>query len=375
MLKTKVTKLPGSIVEIEGELDADIFESYFPKALKRIGEHVELDGFRKGKVPESVLLSKVPEISILEEMAELALSEHYPKIVAGETQGEKIDALDVIGRPEIAITKLARKNPLGFKIKTAVLPEIKLPDYKATAKKIISETPEAEKNIIVSDEDLENTITDIRKSRAPKIHMAEGAEPHVHKEGEEHPVLDTKNPVSNTQADTPELPEFNDDFVKGLGPFKDVEDFKTKLRENINLEKENQQKEKTRLKIIERVIDESTLEVPEILIEVELDKILYRMESDITQMGLKFEDYLKHLNKTKEDLRKEFRKDAEKKAKFSLILNEIAKAEKITADPELVAKEVAAILEQYKEADPERAQMHAENVLTNEKIFQFLESQ
>ena len=74
-------------------------------------------------------------------------------------------------------------------------------------------------------------------------------------------------------------------------------------------------------------------------------------------------------------MRKEFRGDAEKKAKFSLILNDIAKAEKITADPEQVATEVAAILEHYKDADPERAQMHAENVLTNEKIFQFLETQ
>jgi FKBP-type peptidyl-prolyl cis-trans isomerase (trigger factor) len=99
------------------------------------------------------------------------------------------------------------------------------------------------------------------------------------------------------------------------------------------------------------------------------------MESDITQMGLKFEDYLKHLNKTTEDLRKDFRVDAEKKAKLALILNEIAKEEKIIADPQLVAKEVAMILEQYKEADPERAQMHAEDVLTNEKIFQFLENQ
>ena len=99
------------------------------------------------------------------------------------------------------------------------------------------------------------------------------------------------------------------------------------------------------------------------------------MESDITQMGLKFEDYLKHLNKTPDDLKKEFRKDAEKKAKLGLILNEIAKAEKIVADEAEVAKEVAAILEHYKDADLERAQMHAESVLTNEKIFQFLESQ
>jgi len=350
-----VKKLPKSEIEIEGEIEAPIFESYFSKALKKIGETMKLDGFRKGKIPENVLLSKVPEVRILEEMAQLALNEHYPKII----EDEKIDA---ISRPEISITKLARNNPLGFKIKTAIMPEIKLPNYKAIAKKIISEITDEEKNITVSDEDLENTIMDIRKSRAPKVHMADV---HEHKEGEEHKDEEIKE----------ELPEFNDAFVQALGPFKNVTDFKEKLKENIQLEKESLQKEKTRIKIIEKIIEDSQIEVPEILIEIELDKILYKMESDITQMGLKFEDYLKHMNKTVEDLRKDFRIDAEKKAKLALILNEIAKVEKITADPEQVANEVAAILEHYKEADPERTKMHAENVLTNEKIFQFLESQ
>lgn len=351
-MKIIVKKLPKSEVEIEGELDEDIFESYFGKALKKIGENLKLDGFRKGKIPESVLLSKVPEINILEEMAQMALNEHYPKIITEQ----KIDA---ISRPEISITKLARKNPLGFKIKTAVLPIIKLPNYKNIGKDIISKITDAEKNILVTEKDLEDTILDIRKSRAPKKHMGE-------------PLL-TKERVP--KAGEVELPEFNDDFVRTLGSFKDMADFKTKLKENIKLEKINQQKEKTRLKIIEKIIDESEIEVPEILIEIELDKILYRMESDITQMGLKFEDYLKRLNKTKENLRSEFRTEGEKKAKLALIFNEIAKIEKIVADQGLVAKEVAIILGYYKDADPERAKMHAENVLTNEKIFQFLENQ
>ena len=354
-MKTSVKKLPRSEVEIEGELDAETFEGYYKIALKKIGENFELDGFRKGKVPENVLVSKIPEVHILEERAELALSEHYPKII----EEEKIDA---ISRPEISLTKLARKNPLGFKIKTAVLPKISLPDYKMLAKKIISQITDKEKDTSVTEEDLENTILDIRKSRAPKVHMAE---PHEHKEGEEHTHEEAKE----------ELPPFDDDFVKALGPFSDVEYFKAKLKENIKLEKENQLKEKTRVKIIEKIIDESTLEVPEILVAIEIEKILTRMESDIAQMGLKFEDYLKHLNKTREDLRKDFRGDGEKKAKLSLILGEIAKAEKIIPDEIQVEKEVEHILEHYKEADPERARLHAESVLLNEKIFQFLENQ
>ena len=363
-MKITVKKLPKSEVEIEGELESEVFESYYKQSLKKLGERVKLDGFREGKVPESVLLSNIPEMQILEEMAQLALNEHYPKIL----EDEKIDA---ISRPEISIVKLARNNPLGFKIKTAILPEIKLPDYKDIAKKIISKITDKEKNIEVTEEDLENTIMDIRKSRAPKVHMTNTTPPDLPLSGEDSSVPPDKGESKGVE---PELPEFNDEFVRALGPFKDVADFKDKLKANIKLEKENQQKEKTRLKIIEKIIDDSKMDIPEILVNIELDKILYKMESDITQMGLKFEDYLKHLNKTAEDLRKEFKTDAEKKAKLALILNEIAKAEKIVADEQLVAREVAAILEHYKDADPERARIHAENVLTNEKIFQFLEN-
>src|SRR3989338_119242 len=345
-MKITVKKLPKSEIEIEGELESELLENYYSPALKKMGATLELPGFRKGKIPDNVLASKVGDMRVLEEMAELALSEYYPKIIEQEK-------LDVVGRPEISITKLARKNPLGFKIKTAVLPEIKLPDYKKIAKKVLGGITEAEKRVTVSDEDVENTIMDIRKSRAPKKHVTEEAK----------------------EAEKEELPELNDAFVQTLGPFKGVADFKVKLRENIKLEKENQVKEKTRLKIIEKIIEDTEVETPEILIEAELSKIMYRMESDITQMGLKFEDYLKHLNKTIADLRKEFRNDAEKKTKLGLVLNEIAKTEKIVADETEVAKEVAHILEHYKDADPERARMHAENVLTNEKIFQFLETQ
>lgn len=352
-MQIDIKKLPKSEIEIVGELDATSFEAYYARALKKIGENVKLDGFRDGKVPESVLSSKIPEISVLEEMANMALNEQYPKIL----EENKIDA---ISRPEITILKLARNNPLAFKIKTAVLPPIKLPDYKKLAKKITSDLTDKEKDTSVTDEDLENTILDIRKARAPKINMKDVPDK---AEGEE------------AKLPEPELPEFTEEFVKGLGPFESIEDFKTKLRENLKIEKTNTLKEKTRIKIIEKIIDESEVELPDILVEVELDNILHKMESDITQMGLKFDDYLVHLNKKREDLRKEFRTDGEKKAKLALILNEIAKVEKIVASDEAVAKEVAHILEHYKEADPERARMHAENVLTNEMIFNLLENQ
>ena len=143
----------------------------------------------------------------------------------------------------------------------------------------------------------------------------------------------------------------------------------------MKLEKENMVKEKTRIKMIEAIIEKTEVEVPYILIDVETNKIIGRMKDDIAQMGLKFEDYLKHLQKSEEDLRKDFEKDALQRAKLALVLAEIAKLENIKPEEADIEHEVAHILEHYKDADPERARMHTENVLTNDKVFKFLETQ
>jgi trigger factor len=97
----KITKVSGSKIEITGTVPAVQFESFRKKALENINNEISIDGFRKGKIPENILISKVGDMTILEEMAELALSVSYPKMVIEEK-------LDVIGRPEIQITKIAK---------------------------------------------------------------------------------------------------------------------------------------------------------------------------------------------------------------------------------------------------------------------------
>jgi FKBP-type peptidyl-prolyl cis-trans isomerase (trigger factor) len=236
------------------------------------------------------------------------------------------------------------------------MPEVDLGDYKKTSKEVNNEK---EEEIQVTDEEVENTILDIRRSRAPKVDMTKMTEEDIKKIEE--------NKDSN-------LPEFNDEFVRALGPFENTEDFKEKLKENLKLEKTNQAREKKRLKIVEKILEDTKVEVPEILTNMEVDKILARMESDIANMGMQFEEYLKHLNKTREDLFKEFTPDGEKKAKLGLILNKIAKVESIVADAEEVEKEVAHIMEHYAGADKDQVRIYAENILTNEKIFKFLEA-
>jgi len=119
----EIRLLPGSEVEIIGEIEADVFEDERDHAIRHLSEDIKIDGFRPGKAPEKVIIDKIGERNILDKMAVLVLQREYPRIIAEK----KIRA---IGQPTITITKLARNNPLGFKIKTYVMPEVELPDYK-----------------------------------------------------------------------------------------------------------------------------------------------------------------------------------------------------------------------------------------------------
>ncbi len=351
-MQTTIKKLDKSEVEITGTMPASDFEKYEDKALSVIGARLELPGFRKGKAPAAVIKEHVTEMMILEEMAEQALSAAY----AGIIEDNKIDA---IGRPQIAITKIAKGSDLEFKIITAVLPEMKLPDYKTLAKKH-AENPDFKKEIPIDEAQVEKTILDLRKMRA---HQAMPA--HEHQDNEEaHPELTEE-----------ELPAFDDTFVKSFGDFADTEAFKNKIRENLKTEKETEQKDKLRLAIVEELVAGTQGEIPEILIESETDKILYRLQADITNMGFKFDEYLIQVGKTEEELRNEWRADAEKRAKLQMIIHTIADKESIKPTEEELEKEVQNILTAYKDADPIRARAYVENMLENEKVFQFLENQ
>jgi trigger factor len=352
-MTTTINKLEKSEVEIISSIPTETFASYETKALARAGERMEIPGFRKGKAPTDILKQNINEMMLLEEMAELAIYDAYPKIL----EENKIDA---IGRPEIMITKIAKGSDLEFKIKTAVIPQITLPDYKKIAKEE-NIKDEYKGEVIVEEKEMAKVIDDLRKMRANKNMPV-----HEHVEGEAHDHPEIKEE---------DLPAVDDEFAKSFGKFENVEEFKNKIRENIKIEKETQKKDKQRLAIIEKVVADTKVEVPEILIASEIQKMMYKLEADITNMGFKMEDYLKQINKTPEDISVEWRPDAEKRAKLELIIHNISVAENLKPTDEEVEKEADMITKMYKDADPVRARAYVEQILTNEKVFAFLSSQ
>ena len=343
-----IKKLDKSRIEITGSIPSAVWEKFRTQALKNINESVTIDGFRKGKVPEEILVAKAGESAINEETAELALTKAYMDILIDN----KIDA---IGKPEVHITKLAIGNPLEFKAMTAVVPEVKLPDYKKIAKDEIAKSPAEEK---VSDKEVEEAIIKIRKSRASH-------------DNHDHAKM---TPEEHDKAIESAMPELTDDFVKTLGDFNDIPDFKVKLSRMIAEQKRDEANEKRRIRIADAIAEAATIEMPDLMIDSEVNRTQSQFEADVERMGVKMDDYLKHAKKTLAEIRLEWRPHAEKKAKLQLILNEIAKAEDIMPDAKEIEDEVGHIVEHYKDADRESAAVYAETVLTNEKVFQFLES-
>ncbi len=342
----ETNKLPDSEVEITAEITLAALEEYKEKAFKKIKEVAELPGFRKGHVPDATLKEKIGELGIVEDAAEMAIDNCAAEILIESK-------VNFLGRPEIKISKIAIGSPIEFKIKIVTMPEIKLPDYKKIAAK---ENSVVEKVEEVTEKQLEDTIAEIQRMYAQQNHEHKPGE--VHQEGEELP-----------------LPEINDEFVKKLGNFTGVADFREKLKENVAKEKEFKASEKKRIKIIEEIVAKSDISLPKILIESELDKMEGQFKGDIAHMGLQPEEYLKHIKKTWEDLRKEWLPDAEKRAKIQMVLQKISLEEKLEPTKKKMESEVKKLTEEYKDADPERVRAYVEMILSNDEVMKFLENQ
>ncbi len=362
--KITVTPGEGSTVTIAGEIPFSYLEKHRATALKKLGQNVEIDGFRKGHVPEAQLLEHVGEMNVLGEMAERTLGEVYPQVV-------KEHKLEVIGYPNISLTKLAKDNPLGFTAEVAVVPEFELPDYKQIAGEMNKEKESKD----VTDEDVAKQIEEIQRQKMAYDRMQANAA----KDGADDKAADPEEAPIESEEDFKKLPlpELTDEYVKTLGQpgqFETVDDFKTKMREHLTIEKDRDVDARHRAKITDAVIEKTEIGLPHILVEAEMNQMFAQMQDDLTRAELKMDDYLTHIKKTKEDLITEWAPAAETRAKLQLILNEIAKKEEIVPDAEAVNAQTKELLERFKDADEHRVRLYVASVLLNEEVMKGLEA-
>lgn len=343
-------ELPKSQIELSITIPYSDVEAAREEAIRDIKETVDIDGFRRGTAPDKMIIDRVGEETVLERAARIVLNKEFPLAL----EAEKID---VISAPDVRVTKLAAGNPFEFTATVAVMPKITLPDYAAIGASVAAID---EAKHVVDDAELGKFVDSIRTERAKATKRA---------------TLETAGEkVDAVEVTDADLPALDDDFVKTLGQFESVDDFMTKVREHLTEEKILKAKQTRRAEILEALAAAVTVDVPDILVEQELDRVLLSFEGRIKQMGVNLETYYKEIGKTVEELRAEWRSDAEKRAKINLVLPEIATKESIMPDMNVVNREAEHIMTQVKGADIARTRLYVYASMMNELVLEYLET-
>jgi FKBP-type peptidyl-prolyl cis-trans isomerase (trigger factor) len=334
---TKKT-LKGGEIELNVQIPAELFALRYTRLLADARKEFELPGFRKGNVPENMFKDHVHEGPLLERAAYDTLDDLMPVIV------NKEDIFPMVV-PEVRITKLALGNPLECVVTIAPFPTIKLPDYKKIAHGVVEKASPA---VVVDDSEVEKLIDQIRGMRAATAPA--GADPA-----------------------TPFMPELTDEFVRGLGAFKDVAEFKAKLKENIALEKEYDARIARREKIAEALIEKTKFPIPAIVVQRESEAMDERFSQELVRLGITREEHLKKIGKTNEILVKEREAHIERQLRTRLIYDAIAKAEQILVSDEEAYAEAAQLQSRYPDMKSLELQNYAVILLTNMKVVELLE--
>ena len=339
-MQATYTKISDTQQELKTEISSVDFGVYLDKAAASLSKGLDIQGFRKGHAPRNIVEQKVGRGELYNEAAEIAVRETSQKAL-------KDAGVDIPKRAasEIQVVKLAPDNPFIYKIIfTSAFFEL-TDEYQAVARKV---TGAEKKDIVVEEKEIDDTLKWLAKSRAP--------------EGQEGDI------------------EINDELVKGLGNFKNLEELKTSIREGLAREKEKKEKDRLRLLMIKEVIAKSKSEVPEGVIAQEIDRIEEEFRQSISQMGLDFEEYLKKIQKEKEELRKGWHDQARERVEIASALAAIAKKEGIVPSDEEVEQESDKAKEHYQDKkdtgrgiDPVRLQAYIYDILQREKTFEFLE--
>ncbi len=418
----------NSEIEIELSIPWKEWEKYLVLAVEDISKNIKIEGFRPGKAPKDIIEKKVGKEAILNEAAEKAIRKNYSRVVLDEK-------LDVIGAPNVEILKLVEGNDLEYKIKTAVMPEVKMENWIGGVKKINKK--QQEKKVEVSKEEVKKELEKLANSRVQLITVNREArngdsveidfqvsrdgvpiengtskkhnlilgrgvfipgfeENVIGMNGGEEKEFELEFPKDYHAKDLAgrkatfkvklnivqerKTPQIDDAFAVSLGNFKDLAELEKSIEDGIFKEKETQKKEENRSEIVEFLIGEMKVELPEILIHEELHRMIGEFEAQLSGMGMNIESYLEKINKSRENLEKEWEGQAQKRIKSALVLEEVAKQKEIEIASEKIEEEMNKLLAQYKgvkdlekNMDMGRVYNYVKGMLTNEEVFGVLE--
>lgn len=421
-MKHNIKKLNSIQADLTVELEKDELKKYVDRAESELGKDLRIDGFRKGKVPKDLLKSNIDPQRVLQVALDLALKESLSKII-------KSQDLDVLSTANL---ELKENNPekLVYKVQLTLCPEIKTQDFSGI--KVLR------RDVEVEQKDIDETLDKIKASRAvfsdkegpahkgdrvevdfevrqddkileggisknhPSIlggkNFIPGFEDNIEgmESGEEKTFslvapkdyyvksvagkkLDFKVKLNNVKS--VQLPELDDSFAVSLGKFKNLEQLRDSIKGGLKEEKQLKEKQRVRLEILNSIVKKAAITVPELLVNQQLDTMIGNFDTDLHTSGMEIGPYLVQMGKNQDDLKREWRSEAEKQVKISLILHKIAKDRNVSASQEEVDDSLSAIVQSMVargEIDKTSLSLEAlrDNVtarIVNEKTLQWLE--
>ena len=424
-MSSKILKEEKNIVTLEITVSQDEFEKAVNKAYLKVKNNINVQGFRKGKAPRHIIEKKYGKGIFYDDALDFAIQEAYPVAV---TELE----LDIIDSPKINIEKFEEGEEIVFTAEVEVMPEVELPEYKGV------EVVKTE--IKVTDEDVERELKSVQDKNARIVEVADrpvqegdfltidyagfvgedqfeggtaenqtleigsnsfipGFEDQLigKTKGEEVTVnvtfpkeyhsedLKGKDAVFNVkihEIKAKELPEMDDEFAKDVSEFDTLEELKADTRKVLEQKAADQVKISNDNNVITKIVNDTVLEVPEVLIQREIEHLGRNYEQQFRQQGFNSKEYDELINNFVNQYKEGAREQAEFNVKAELVLEAIIKKEEVAVSDEEFKEEVNKIVESYnveedklegfKESLMESSKSYIEETLQKRKVIDML---
>ncbi len=388
----EIKPLEKSKIQISFELSEEDIAKYRAETLKDLSEKVEIKGFRKGHVPEEMLIQKLGETYISEESKEKAIQKYYVDVILKEK-------LNVIARPSLQVDS---QVPFKYTLTVAVFPEGTLKDHKSI--KVKMEEPE------VSEKELSEIIENFKKrhikwnevdtpaKNGDRVELDfEGFDdedkPVANTASKNHPIVlgegmivksfedqleglkkgdkkdlkvlfpadyhkkDFQNKTLTFKTEilsvfSPEMPELNEELVEKISAKKQsVEEFTKELKEAVLEQKKMEGRQKAEDEYISKLIEAFTVDLPEEMVDEETEYIVHDFEHRLEHSKMTLEDFYKQNNTDEKAFKEKHRKEAEKRLKARLALRKAMELDNITVSDEEIENELSEIKKYYPDKD------------------------
>lgn len=415
-------KQEKSQVKLTVKLDKQDWEAAILKAYQQNKGKYAIQGFRKGHVPFNVICKVYGKEAFYEDAINVAINQYYPEIMVKEAK-----EINVIGDPQFGLGDIGEEG-IEFFAMIPVMPEVKVGQYTGI------KVEKVEYN--VTDEQLDAEVERVRERNAREISVTDracqkgdivvidysgsvdgvkfdggtaekqrlelgsgsfipGFEDQVvgMTIGEDRDINvtfpeDYTAPLNGKAAVfaiklheiiVKELPEVDDDFIKEATGEESLEAFRQKTRENMQKSNERRAKDETEDKLLTAIADQTEVEIPDVLVNNEVESMLQQFKYRLMYQGLNFETYLKVTNQTEEQIKESYRETALPRVKKQLIVGKIIELEKIEATQEEIdakideqAKSVSKEPAEYRKTMDERQVEYIRNSIVVDKLFDFL---